>query len=331
MPPANVKIAAAALSHDPARATPPVWRTADVEALFELPFNDLLYRAQQVHRAHFDANSIQRSTLLSVKTGGCSEDCGYCSQSAHHHAEVEKEKLLDLDTVLAQAAAAKEQGATRFCMGAAWRGPKQKDLDQVTEMVRAVKNLGLETCVTLGMLQEGQAEQLKAAGLDYYNHNLDTAPEFYAQVISTHSQADRFDTLQKVRDAGINVCCGGIVGMGESRRARAALLAELASMDPPPESVPINNLVPMPGTPLAGAPPLDPFEFARTIACARIAMPTSMVRLSAGRQQMADELQALCFLAGANSIFYGDKLLTAGNPEAERDERLFVRLGLKSM
>jgi biotin synthase len=331
MPSATAKIAAAAPAQGPLHPVAPLWRTADIEALFELPFNDLLYRAQQVHRAHFDANAIQRSTLLSVKTGGCSEDCGYCSQASRHDTGLERQALLPLNEVVEAAQAARDNGATRFCMGAAWRGPKQKDLEQVTEMVRAVKNLGMETCVTLGMLQDGQAEQLKAAGLDYYNHNLDTAPEFYAQVISTHTQADRFDTLQKVRDAGIHVCCGGIVGMGESRRARAALLAELAGMDPPPESVPINNLVTIPGTPLADAPPLDPFEFARTIACARISMPTSMVRLSAGRQQMSDELQALCFLAGANSIFSGDKLLTAGNPEAERDESLFARLGLNTM
>lgn len=309
----------------------PVWSVAAIEALFALPFNDLLFRAQQVHRANFDANAIQRSTLLSIKTGGCSEDCGYCSQSAHHHADLEREALLSLDKVIDAAQAAKDKGATRFCMGAAWRGPKQKDLEKVSEMVKAVKGLGLETCVTLGMLQDGQAEQLKSAGLDYYNHNLDTAPEYYDKVISTHSQADRFATLDKVRKAGINVCSGGIVGMGESRNARAALIAELANMNPSPESVPINNLVPMPGTPLADAPPLDPFEFVRTIACARITMPASLVRLSAGRQDMSDELQALCFLAGANSIFYGDKLLTAENPEAERDTALFQRLDLKAM
>ena len=307
------------------------WRTAEVEALFALPFNDLLFRAQEVHRQHFDANAVQRSTLLSIKTGGCSEDCGYCSQSAHHETELERESLLSLDEVVAAAQSARDGGATRFCMGAAWRGPKQKDLELVSAMVSAVKGLGLETCVTLGMLQEGQAEQLKAAGLDYYNHNLDTAPEFYGQVITTHSQADRFDTLGKVRDAGIHVCCGGIVGMGESRSARASLVAELANMSPPPESVPINHLVAVPGTPLENAAALDPFEFVRTIACARITMPTSMVRLSAGREQMSDELQALCFLAGANSIFYGDKLLTTDNPEAGRDELLFSRLGLKAM
>ncbi|MDO8347514.1 MAG: biotin synthase BioB [Rugosibacter sp.] len=303
------------------------WSVPAIEALFDLPFNDLLFRAQEVHRHHHDANAVQRSTLLSIKTGGCSEDCGYCSQAARH-GEVQREDLLALEEVIAAAQAAKDKGASRFCMGAAWRGPKEKDLERVTEMVTAVKALGMETCVTLGMLKQGQAEKLKEAGLDYYNHNLDTAPEFYDQVISTHSQADRFDTLAKVREAGIKVCCGGIVGMGETRGARAALLAELANMETPPESVPINELVPMPGTPLENAPPLDPFEFVRTIAVARIAMPQSMVRLSAGRQQMSDEMQALCFLAGANSIFYGDKLLTTGNPEADRDEALFARLGL---
>ncbi len=303
------------------------WTTAEIEALFKLPFNDLLFQAQQVHRAHHDANGVQLSTLLSIKTGGCSEDCGYCSQSARHE-QVEREALLDVADVVAAAKAAKAKGAGRFCMGAAWRGPKDKDLDGVIEMVKAVKDLGMETCVTLGMLKEGQADKLAEAGLDYYNHNLDTAPEFYGQIISTHTQKDRFDTLDKVRDAGIKVCCGGIVGMGESNKGRAALLAELANMDPQPESVPINNLVPIPGTPLADTPPIDPFDFVRTIAAARIALPKSRVRLSAGRQEMSDELQALCFLAGANSIFYGDKLLTAGNPEAARDEQLFARLGL---
>ena len=303
------------------------WTTDALAALFELPFADLMFRAQEVHRAHHPANAVQLSTLLSIKTGGCSEDCGYCSQSARH-GEAGRESLLEVDDVVAAARAAKDKGATRFCMGAAWRGPKDKDLERVTAMVGAVKALGMETCVTLGMLKDGQAEALKEAGLDYYNHNLDTAPEFYGQIVTTHTQAARFDTLGKVRDAGIKVCCGGIVGMGETRRARAALIAELAAMRPPPESVPINNLVPMPGTPLANAAPLDPFEFVRTIAVARIAMPESMVRLSAGRQQMSDELQALCFLAGANSIFYGDKLLTAGNPEATRDAELFDRLGL---
>ena len=305
------------------------WTTESLVALFELPFNDLLFRAQQTHRQHHVANAVQLSTLLSIKTGGCSEDCGYCSQSAHH-GEAQREALLEVDEVVAAAQAAKDKGATRFCMGAAWRGPKDKDLDRVTDMIAAVKALGLETCVTLGMLKQGQAERLKASGLDYYNHNLDTAPEFYGQVITTHGQSERFDTLDQVREAGIKVCCGGIVGLGETRRARAALLAELANLNPPPESVPINKLVPMPGTPLENTPPLDPFEFVRTVAVARICMPASLVRLSAGRQEMSDELQALCFLAGANSIFYGDKLLTAGNPEADRDEALFARLGLSA-
>ncbi|HEY3433904.1 MAG TPA: biotin synthase BioB [Rhodocyclaceae bacterium] len=305
------------------------WTTAEVEALFALPFMDLIFRAQQVHREHQQANTVQLSTLLSIKTGGCSEDCGYCSQSARHE-QVEREALLDVSEVVAAAQAAKDKGASRFCMGAAWRGPKDKDLDGVIEMVKAVKDLGLETCVTLGMLKEGQADKLADAGLDYYNHNLDTAPEFYGQIISSHSQADRFDTLDKVRDAGIKVCCGGIVGMGESQKSRASLIAELANMDPAPESVPINNLVPIPGTPLADAEPIDPFDFVRTIAAARITMPDSMVRLSAGRHEMNDELQALCFLAGANSIFYGDKLLTAGNAEAARDEALFQRLQIST-
>ena len=314
----------------PAPAVGPHWSTDAILALLELPFADLMFRAQQVHREHHDANAVQRSTLLSIKTGGCSEDCGYCSQSAHH-GEAQRESLLEVREVVAAATAARDKGATRFCMGAAWRGPKDRDLDRVTEMVSAVKALGMETCVTLGMLKPGQAERLKQAGLDYYNHNLDTAPEFYGQVITTHAQSERFETLERARDAGIKLCCGGILGMGETRRQRAALLAQLAAMDPPPESVPINELVPMPGTPLENAPPLDPFEFVRTIAAARIVMPESMVRLSAGRQEMSDELQALCFLAGANSIFYGDKLLTADNPEATRDEALFGRLGLNGI
>jgi biotin synthase len=324
-----MSVTAAAQTAHPAPLSVVRWTTEALVRLFELPFNDLLFRAQQVHREHHAPNAVQLSTLLSIKTGGCSEDCGYCSQSARH-GEVQREALLEVGDVVAAAQAAKDKGATRFCMGAAWRGPKDKDLDRVTEMIGAVKALGLETCVTLGMLKQGQAERLKDAGLDYYNHNLDTAPEFYGQVISTHAQSERFDTLGQVREAGIKVCCGGIVGMGESRKARAALLAELANMSPAPESVPINQLVPMPGTPLENAPPLDPFEFVRTIAVARISMPGSMVRLSAGRQEMSDELQALCFLAGANSIFYGDKLLTAGNPEADRDEALFARLGLNA-
>jgi biotin synthase len=281
-----------------------------------------------VHRKHFDPNKIQLSTLLSIKTGGCPEDCGYCPQSKRHPNAVEDEPMLDVEAVVAAARAAKDAGATRFCMGAAWRGPKQRDLDPVLTMVREVKALGLETCCTLGMLREGQAEQLRDAGLDYYNHNLDTAPEFYGEIISTRDFEDRLDTLNKVRGAGINVCAGGIVGMGESRTQRAGLLAQLASLDPPPESVPINLLVQVEGTPLHGTDALDPIEFVRTIAVARILMPTSYVRLSAGRQQMSDAVQALCFLAGANSIFYGDKLLTTGNPEWEKDQQLFDKLGL---
>ena len=304
--------------------------TDAVEALYALPFADLLFRAQQVHRENFDPNAIQRSSLLSIKTGGCSEDCGYCSQSARRDKEtgIERGKLLALEEVKVAAKAAKEKGASRFCMGAAWRGPKEGDLDQVIEMVHVVKGLGMEACLTLGLLGDGQAAKLAAAGLDYYNHNLDTGVEFYDQIITTHSQQARMETLTSVRQAGMKICCGGIIGMGESRRVRASLIAQLANMNPPPESVPINHLVAVPGTPLENVPPLDPFEFVRTIAVARIAMPTSWVRLSAGRQEMNDELQALCFLAGANSIFYGDKLLTSGNPEAAHDEALFKRLGL---
>lgn len=300
-------------------------------ALYELPLMDLLFRAQTVHRENFDANAIQRSTLLSVKTGGCSEDCSYCSQSARYDTDLERERLMPLGEVVAAAQAAKDKGASRFCMGAAWRGPKDNDLDQVLAMVREVKALGMQTCVTLGMLKEGQAEKLKAAGLDYYNHNLDTDKDFYGQVIRTHTHDDRLDTLDQVRDAGINVCSGGIIGMGESRKNRAALLVQLANLPTPPESVPINNLVPIPGTPLAAQPRLDPFEFVRTVAAARITMPASWVRLSAGRQEMSDELQALCFMAGANSMFYGDALLTTGNPDVDRDDALFARLGLRAV
>lgn len=307
------------------------WTLAEVLALYELPLMDLLFRAQQVHREHFDANAIQRSTLLSVKTGGCSEDCSYCSQSARYETDLERERLMPLDEVVAAARRAKEKGASRFCMGAAWRGPKENDLDKVLAMVREVKALGMQTCVTLGMLKEGQAEKLKEAGLDYYNHNLDTDKEFYGQVIKSHTHDDRLDTLDQVRDAGINVCSGGIIGMGESRKNRAALIVQLANLPSPPESVPINNLVPIPGTPLAEQPRLDPFEFVRTVAAARITMPASWVRLSAGRQEMSDELQALCFLAGANSMFYGDYLLTTGNPEVDRDDALFDRLGLRAV
>jgi len=304
------------------------WRVDDVAALFALPFNDLLFRAQQVHREHFDANTVQLSTLLSIKTGGCEEDCGYCPQSAHHDAGVKAEKLMALDEVLDAARAAKANGATRFCMGAAWRSPKDRHLEPVMDMVREVKAMGLETCVTLGMLKAEQAQQLKDAGLDYYNHNLDTSPEFYGKIITTRTYQDRLDTIGHVRDAGINVCCGGIVGMGESREARAGLIAQLANMDPYPESVPINNLVQVEGTPLHGTAPLDPFEFVRTIAAARIAMPKSYVRLSAGRQELGEGIQALCFFAGANSIFYGEKLLTTGNPEAATDRGLMARLGI---
>ena len=307
----------------------PTWSTEAVEALFELPFNDLIYRAATVHRQHFDPNAVQLSTLLSVKTGGCSEDCGYCSQSARYDTGLGRERLLSVAEVVAAARAAKAGGATRFCMGAAWRGPKDRDLDQVIEMVREVKALGLETCVTLGMLKPGQAERLKEAGLDYYNHNLDTGSEYYDQVITTHRHADRLETLARVRAAGIHVCCGGIIGMGESRRVRAQLIAELAGLNPQPESVPINMLVKIPGTPLAAAEALDPLEFVRTVAVARITMPRSHVRLSAGRRDLGEAVQALCFLAGANSIFYGDRLLTTGNPEADADRRLFEKLGLK--
>jgi biotin synthase len=296
--------------------------------LLDAPFNDLIYRAHEVHRRHFDPNAVQLSTLLSIKTGGCPEDCQYCPQSKRYHTGVQDEPLLPVDEVLASARAAKANGATRFCMGAAWRGPKERDLAQVLPLVSAVHELGLETCATLGLLKEGQAEALKRAGLDFYNHNLDTAPEFYGKVITTREYQDRLDTLERVRRAGLRVCCGGIVGMGESRRQRAGLIAQLASMVPPPESVPINNLVQVEGTPLHGAERLDPFEFVRTIAVARITMPKSHVRLSAGRQELGEGIQALCFFAGANSIFYGDKLLTTGNPEAAADQALMARLGI---
>ncbi|HQT71026.1 MAG TPA: biotin synthase BioB [Thiobacillus sp.] len=304
------------------------WPVQAVEALYALPFMDLLFRAQQVHREHFDVNEVQLSTLLSIKTGGCAEDCGYCPQSSHFDTGLEASKLMPLAEVVEAAQAAKDQGATRFCMGAAWRSPKERDMARVTEMVREVRALGLETCMTLGMLQAEQALALKQAGLDYYNHNLDSAPEFYEKIITTRTYQDRLDTLSHVREAGINVCCGGIVGMGESRLQRAGLIAQLANLDPYPESVPINNLVAVAGTPLANTEPLDPFEFVRTIAVARITMPRTMVRLSAGREQMDEALQALCFAAGANSIFYGDRLLTTSNPQADRDRQLFERLGL---
>lgn len=313
---------------DTSEAADKKWRVAAIAELFELPFADLIHRAQIVHRQHFDPNAVQVSTLLSIKTGGCSEDCGYCPQSARYHTGVDNEALMEVDAVVAAARAAKEKGASRFCMGAAWRGPKQRDLEPVMKMIAEVKALGLETCATLGMLKEGQAEQLKEAGLDYYNHNLDTAPEFYGEVISTRTYQDRLDTLEQVRDAGMNVCCGGIIGMGESRTQRAGLIAQLANMDTPPESVPINLLTQVEGTPLCGTEPLDEIEFVRTIAAARITMPTSHVRLSAGRSQMSDAMQALCFIAGANSIFYGDKLLTTGNPDTDADQKLFDKLGI---
>ena len=305
------------------------WTTESVLELLEAPFNDLLYRAHRVHRENFDPNTVQLSTLLSIKTGGCPEDCQYCPQAKRYHTGVEDEPLMQVEDVLAAAKAARTNGATRFCMGAAWRGPKERDLAQVLPLVAAVHEIGLETCATLGLLKEGQAEALKRAGLDYYNHNLYTAPEFYGRIITTRDYQDRLDTLERVRNAGLRVCCGGIVGMGENRRQRAGLIAQLASLAPPPESVPINNLVQVEGTPLHGTAPLDPFEFVRTIAAARIAMPKSYVRLSAGRQELGEGIQALCFFAGANSIFYGEKLLTTGNPEAAADRGLMARLGIE--
>ena len=304
------------------------WPLADVVALFELPFNTLMFRAQEAHRANFPDGDVELATLLSIKTGGCEEDCSYCPQAARYDTGVEAQKILGLDTVLDAARQAKANGATRFCMGAAWRGPKDRDIDKVEAMVRGVKALGLETCATLGMLEEGQAARLKSAGLDYYNHNLDTAPEFYNNVISTRDYQDRLDTLGRVRHAGLKVCCGGIVGMGESRLQRAGLIAQLANLNPYPESVPVNHLVQVPGTPLHGLDPLDPLEFVRTIAVARITMPQARVRLSAGRRQMGEAVQAMCFLAGANSIFYGDKLLTTDNPEAHDDRAMLTKLGL---
>ncbi|MGH8518243.1 MAG: biotin synthase BioB [Panacagrimonas sp.] len=305
------------------------WTRQEVRALFELPFPELIFRAQTIHRRHFDPNEVQISTLLSIKTGGCPEDCAYCPQSVHYDTGVKAEKLMRVDAVIAEARAAKRAGASRFCMGAAWRGPKARDLAPVLDMVREVKALGLETCCTLGMLKDGQAEALRDAGLDYYNHNLDTSPEFYGEIVGTRTYDDRLETLERVRGAGLRVCCGGIVGMGESRRDRAALIAQLSSLDPYPESVPINALVAVEGTPLQKAKAIDPLEFVRTIAAARIAMPKARVRLSAGRESMPEAVQALCFLAGANSVFYGEKLLTTGNPEAVRDRALFARLGLK--
>jgi len=311
------------------------WSVADVEALFALPFADLLFRAQHVHRRHHAPNEVQLSTLISIKTGGCPEDCAYCPQSRRYATGVDEQALIDVAAVTAAARAAKAQGATRFCMGAAWRGPKDRDLEPVLEMIRGVKALGLETCCTLGMLKDGQAARLRDAGLDYYNHNLDTAPEFYGDVITTRDYRDRLDTLERVRAAGIHVCCGGIVGMGETSEGRAALIAQLANLDPPPESVPINQLVQVPGTPLherfGGHSAIDPLDLVRTVAATRIAMPAAMVRLSAGRRELGEAVQALCFLAGANSIFYGDRLLTTGNPDVEADRALLARLGMVAM
>jgi biotin synthase len=305
------------------------WTVPEAMALLEQPFNDLLFQAQTIHRRHFDANEVQVSSLLSIKTGSCSEDCAYCPQSAHYDTGLGKESLMPVEAVLDAARAAKAQGAGRFCMGAAWRSPNDRDIERVCEMVEGVKSLGLETCVTLGMLTDRQTQRLKTAGLDYYNHNLDTSEAYYSEIITTRTYQDRLDTLERVRDAGLNVCCGGILGMGEGQEDRAALLVQLANLPKHPESVPINMLVQVEGTPLSGAEKLDPLVFVRTIAAARIMMPASRVRLSAGRTDMSDELQALCFLAGANSIFYGERLLTTDNPVADRDRALFQRLGLR--
>jgi biotin synthase len=307
------------------------WSKQEISALFDLPFNDLLFQAQSLHRQHFDPNQVQVSTLLSIKTGACPEDCGYCSQSAKNDAEIERERLLPLEEVIEKAQLAKDNGASRFCMGAAWRNPTDKNLEKVIEMVSAVKSLGMETCVTLGMLTDQQTQRLKEAGLDYYNHNLDTSPEYYGDVITTRTYDDRLDTLQHVRDAGINVCSGGIIGMGEQRSDRVSLLQQLANLPQHPESVPINMLVQVEGTPLHGVDALEPLEFIRTVAVARIMMPESYVRLSAGRTEMSDETQALCFLAGANSIFYGDKLLTTDNPDENHDQALFDKLGINTV
>ena len=306
------------------------WQLDEVEALFALPFQDLLFRAQTVHRVHHAPNTVQMSTLLSVKTGACPEDCAYCPQSVRYDTGLDREALMAIADVTARAKAAREAGATRFCMGAAWRSPKKRDIEVMTAMIREVKSLGLESCATLGMLSREQAKELRDAGLDYYNHNIDTSPEFYGEIITTRDFKDRLDTLEAVREAGMNVCCGGIVGMGETVRDRARMLQVLANLPQHPESVPINQLVAVPGTPLADQAPIDPFDFVRTIAVARILMPRSAVRLSAGRERMSDELQALAFFAGANSIFYGEKLLTTGNPDVEHDRALLARLGIEA-
>jgi biotin synthase len=306
------------------------WTVDEVEALFALPFADLIHRAQTVHREHHPANTVQMSTLLSVKTGACPEDCAYCPQSVRYDTGLDREALMAVDDVVGRARAAREAGATRFCMGAAWRSPKKRDIEVMSAMIRGVRELGMETCATLGMLTKEQARELRDAGLDYYNHNIDTSPEYYEKIITTRDFQDRLETLEAVREAGMNVCCGGIVGMGETVRDRARMLQVLANLEQPPESVPINQLVAVPGTPLADQAAIDPFDFIRTIAVARILMPTAAVRLSAGREQMSDELQALAFLAGANSIFYGEKLLTTGNPDVEHDRRLLDRLGMRT-
>ncbi|HEY7231804.1 MAG TPA: biotin synthase BioB [Pseudolabrys sp.] len=323
------------LSHHTSSLAPSVprhdWTREQVRELFGLPFPELMFRAAQVHRKNFDPSEVQISTLLSVKTGGCPEDCAYCPQSAKFDTGVKAEKLMDIDVVLAEARAAKAEGASRFCMGAAWRSPKDRDLDKVCEMIEGVKALGMETCVTLGMLSGDQARRLKSCGLDYYNHNLDTSPEYYGEIITTRIYQDRLDTLQHVRDAGIHVCCGGIVGMGEGLEDRIGMIATLAGLPVHPESVPINMLVRVEGTPLASASTLDPLDFVRTIAVARICMPASVVRLSAGREDMSEETQTLCFLAGANSIFYGPKLLTTPNPGRDRDMALLDKLGMRPM
>ena len=306
------------------------WTKQQITALFKQPFNDLMFQAQAIHRQNFDPNQVQVSTLLSIKTGACPEDCGYCSQSARNNAEIERERLLPLQEVIEKAQQAKANGASRFCMGAAWRNPTDKNLDKVIDMIIAVKELGLESCVTLGMLTGAQSQRLKQAGLDYYNHNLDTSPEYYGDIITTRTYDDRLDTLKHVRDAGINVCCGGIVGMGEQQSDRISMLQQLANLPEHPDSVPINMLVQVEGTPLHGVDEIEALEFVRTIAVARIIMPESVVRLSAGRTEMTDETQALCFLAGANSIFYGDKLLTTENPEQDHDQQLFDKLGINT-
>ena len=306
------------------------WTVAAIEALMDLPFADLLYQAQTIHRQNFNPQEVEFATLLSVKTGGCPEDCAYCPQAARYDTGVEATKLMECDEVLVAAKAAKAAGATRFCMGAAWRAPKDRDIEKVAELIRTVKSLGLESCATLGMLEDTQAQALADAGLDYYNHNLDTSPEFYGDVITTRDYQDRLDTLVNVRGAGVKVCCGGIVGMGESRQQRAALIAQLANLSPYPESVPINHLVRVKGTPMADLEPLDPLEFVRTIAVARITMPIARVRLSAGRREMGDAVQAMCFMAGANFIFFGEKLLTTGNPDTDADLALVKRLGMHS-